>query len=154
MALAGCFYSFTGGGLPQGIRTVAVLPFDNLTAEPALLTSVDSAVREAVQSRLGLRQASEAQADALVRGTIVRYEPELPVAFTGNDQNNRVDVTRRLVELTVNVEILDRRAEKALWQRSGLVVRGEYDPGQEREGRARALDQLVVNIVEGAQSQW
>jgi TolB-like protein len=135
---------------------VAVIPFDNLTSEPALQNQVYEAVREAVTNRLGLLEASEAQADAVVRGTITRYEPDLPVAFQGsNDPAQRqVTVTRRLVQLTVNVEIIDQHTEKPLWQRQGLTMEGDYEPGNEAAGRARALDRLTVNIVEGAQSQW
>jgi hypothetical protein len=141
---------------------VAVLPFDNLTAEPALTQQVNLAVREAVESRLGLRAAAESQADAVVKGTITRYEPDLPVAFTGNANNqnqqqsgtNDVDVTRRLVQLSVNVEIRDEKNDKVLWQRQGLIVEGDYAPGSETEGRRKALERLTVNIVEGAQSQW
>jgi hypothetical protein len=135
---------------------VAVLPFDNLTSEPGLQQQVNQAVREAVTNRLGLREASEAQADAVVHGTITRYEPDLPVAFQGSTDptQRQVTVTRRLVQLTVNVEIMDQHTDKALWQRQGLTVEGDYDPGNEAVGRARALDRLTVNIVEGAQSQW
>ncbi len=153
LALTAC-YGFAGGGLPPSIRTVAVLPFDNQTPEPTLTQEVNSRVREAVQNRLGLRQASESQADAVVRGTITRYEPDLPVAYTGDDEENQVTVTRRLVQITLSVEILDQRQDKPLWQRSGLLLEGDYDPGQEAQGRERALDKLVTNIVEGAQSQW
>ncbi len=131
-----------------------MLPFDNQTPEPTLTQEVNSRVREAVQNRLGLRQASESQADAVVRGTITRYEPDLPVAYTGDDQDNQVTVTRRLVQITLSVEILDQRQDKPLWQRSGLLLEGDYDPGQEAQGREKALDKLVTNIVEGAQSQW
>ncbi len=63
-------------------------------------------------------------------------------------------VTRRLVQISVSVEILDQDGGKPLWQRSGLLLKGDYDPGQEAEGRRKALDELVTNIVEGAQSQW
>ena len=153
ICLSGCLYGFAGGGLPPSIKTVALLPFENQTAEPTLTKEVSDRVREAVESRLGLRQAAERQADALVRGTIVRYEPDLPVQYTGGE-GQAVNVTRRLVQITVSVEILDQKQEKPLWQRSGLVLEGEYDPGQEREGRDRALEKLVTNIVEGAQSQW
>ena len=83
----GCMYGFAGGGLPEGIRTVAVLPFENLTSDPTLTSEINRAVREAVQDRLGLRQAGENQADALVRGTITRYEPDLPVSFTAGENN-------------------------------------------------------------------
>jgi hypothetical protein len=155
LALGGCLYGFAGGGLPANIKTVAVLPFDNQTPEPTLTQEIAVAVREAVEGRLGLRQASERQADAVVRGTITRYEPDLPVAYTGEEQNEgRVTVTRRQLQISVSVEILDQDGGKPLWQRSGLLLKGDYDPGQEAEGRRKALEELVTNIVEGAQSQW
>jgi hypothetical protein len=153
LAVGGCLYGFAGGGLPPSIKTVAVLPFENQTAEPTLTAEVNTRVREAVQGRLGLRQASENQADAVVRGTISRYEPDLPVAYQG-EEGNTPTVTRRLVQITVSVEILDQHAGKPLWQRSGLLLEGDYPPGREIEGRTKALDRLVTNIVEGAQSQW
>ncbi|HJR51769.1 MAG TPA: LPS assembly lipoprotein LptE [Gemmatimonadales bacterium] len=134
---------------------MAVLPFDNQTPEPTLTQEINTAVREAVEGRLGLRQASERQADAVVRGTITRYEPDLPVAFTGDAEGEgAVTVTRRLVQISLSVEILDQANDKPLWQRSGLLLEGDYDPGREAEGREKALDKLVTNIVEGAQSQW
>jgi hypothetical protein len=153
--LGGCLYKFTGGGLPPGIHTVAVLPFDNLTPEPTLTQEVTQAVREAVQNRLGLRGVGEGQADAIVKGTIQQYQPDLPLAFTGSSSTTQpVDVTKRMVQITVNVEILDQKAGKSLWKRDGLVVQGEYDPSNEAKGRKVALDKLITEIVDGAQSQW
>jgi hypothetical protein len=139
--------------LPDDIRTVAVLPFDNLTSDPTLTQDVNLAVRDAMERNLGLRQAGQDQADAIVRGSISRYEPDVPVAYTGTAQNT-VNVTKRLVQITVSVEIVDQKRNRTLWQRSGLTVEGDYDPGQEQNGRRKALDQLVTNIVQGAQSQW
>ncbi len=112
-------------------------------------------VRAAVQGRLGLRQAGEASADAVVRGQITRYEPDVPVAFTGNSNTSQVTVTKRLVQMTVSVEIVDKDG-KVLWTRSGMMLEGDYEPGSETEARARgrALSRLVTNIVDGAQSQW
>ena len=154
IALAGCLYGFAGGGLPSNIKTVALLPFDNQTSEPTLTQEVAVRVRDAVQSRLGLRAASEAQADAVVRGTISRYEPDIPVQYSGNAGQSQVNVTRRLVHITVTVQIQDQRAGKPLWERNGLLLEGDYDQGQEAQGRQKALDKLVTYIVEGAQSQW
>lgn len=151
--MSGCLYGFAGGGLPPSIKTVALLPFDNQTAEPTLTQEVATRVRDAVESRLGLRQASESQADAIVRGTILRYEPDLPIQYNATE-GRQVNVTRRLVQITVSVEILDQKQGKPLWQRSGLVLEGDYETGRERDGREKALDKLVTNIVEGAQSQW
>ncbi|HJS46882.1 MAG TPA: DUF4136 domain-containing protein [Gemmatimonadales bacterium] len=153
LAAPGCAYGFAGGGFPPDVSTVAVLPFDNLTSEPTLTQEVLEAVREAVERRLGLRAAGEANADAVVRGRITRYEPDLPVAYTGNEQN-QVTVTRRMVQLAVTVEIVDQRSGRTLWQRPSLTVDGDYDPGNEPEGRRRALEKLTTDIVDGAQSQW
>ena len=62
--------------------------------------------------------------------------------------------TKRLVQITVNIEIDNQHTGKPLWQRTGLLLPGDYDPGQEPAGRQKAYDLLVTNIVEGAQSQW
>lgn len=153
VAAAACLYGFAGGGLPSHIRTVAILPFDNQTAEPVLTQEVSGAVQEAMERRLGLRPAGETTADAVVRGTILRYEPDIPLAFQAG-QRGQVAVTRRRIQLTLSVEILDQREGRVLWQRSSLVVDGEYQPPDEAEGRKLALDKLVNDIVDGAQSQW
>ncbi|MGQ0704321.1 MAG: DUF4136 domain-containing protein [Gemmatimonadales bacterium] len=160
LGLAGCLYGFSGGGLPSGIKTVAVLPFENLTPEPTLTNEVTRAVREAVENRLGLRPAGEEQADAIVRGTVQRYNPDVPLTFTGSPvpgEPARVEVTRRMVQLSVDVRILDQRAGKVLWERNGLQVQGEYETARgesEAVGRRKALEKLINDIVEGAQSQW
>lgn len=156
LGAGGCLwkYGFTGGGLPPGIRTVAVLPFDNETPEPTLTQEVTSAVREAVERRLGLRPAGEEQADAIVKGVVSRYDPDQPVSFTGQGAGNQVEVTKRMVQITVNVQIMNQRENRVLWERNGLTVQGEYDPNQEKKGRERALEKLINDIVDGAQSQW
>ena len=151
--LGGCLYGFAGGGLPPHIRTVAILPFDNQTAQPALTQEVAGALREAIEGRLGLRPSAEGTADAVVRGAITRYDADIPLSFQAGQQGN-VAVTRRRVQLTLNVEIYDQKQGRMLWQRSGLTVDGEYQPPQETEGRKLALGKLVNDIVDGAQSQW
>jgi hypothetical protein len=134
------------------VKTVAIMPFENDTPEPALTQEVNDAVREALEGRLGLRLAGEANADAIVRGRVVRYDPDLPVAFQPGQ--GQVTVTRRKVRLTVDVEIVNQREGKTVWKRQGISVDGEYDPPQEAQGRKIALQKLVNDIVDGAQSQW
>lgn len=153
---AGCFlYGFGGGtGFPPTIKTVAVIPFDNLTAEPALTNEINRAVREAVQGRLGLRPAGEAAADAIVKGSIQRYEPDIPVAFGGGqNQNQNVQVSRRKLQISINVQIIDQKNNKILWERNGLSVEGDYSD-READGRKKAIERLITEIVDGAQSQW
>lgn len=152
MSLAGCLYGFAGGGLPN-IKTVAILPFDNETPEPALTTEVATAVHQAIEDRLGLRPAGEQSADAVVRGRISRYDADLTLTMqsaTGQPPN----VTRRQVQITVDIAIVDQRDGKTLWQHQSLTVTGDYQPPAETDGRKVALDKLVTEIVTGAQSQW
>jgi len=151
VGLAGCVYGFAGGGLPN-IKTVAILPFDNDTPEPALTGEVNDAVREAMQNRLGLRPAGEQNADAVVRGRIARYDSDVPLTIPPG--LGQVNVTHRQVQVTVDVEIVDQRDGKTLWHRQGLTVSGDYQPPQEVEGRKIAMQKLVTEIVDGAQSQW
>lgn len=153
MGGGGCIYGFSGGGLPGHIRNVAILPFENQTGEPTLTQEVSEAVRQALEGRLGLRLASEEQADAVVRGSISSYQADVPLSFQPTAAGN-VSVTRRLVQITVSVEIYDLIEDVVLWQRSGLRVEGEYQPPAVARGRELALERLVNDIVDGAQSQW
>ena len=151
LGLAACVYGFAGGTLPN-VKTVAILPFDNDTPEPSLTQQVSEAVRQALEGRLGLRVATEATADAIVHGRVVRYDADLPVALQPGQ--GQVNVTKRKVQLMVDVEIVNQREGTTVWKRQGILVDGEYTPPQEAEGRKLALDKLVTQIVDGAQSQW
>ena len=43
---------------------------------------------------------------------------------------------------------------KTLWQRKGLLAEGQYEERGEAEGRKQAIDRIVNDVIEGAQSQW
>lgn len=152
VALSGCLYKFSGGGLPGHIRTVAVVPFENQTAAAELPRELSDALRKAMQSRLGLRDASEARANAIVRGTITKYEPDVPVAFSADP--NQATSARRRLQITVDVQIVDQTNGKTLWERKGLSAEGEYAERAEPEGRRQALERIVNDVIDGAQSQW
>ena len=150
--LVACWpYGFAGGGLPQHVRTVAILPFDNETASPELQRELFEQMRRMLQGRLGLRDAPEARADAIVRGAITRYEPDVAIGYSAD----RVQTTaRRKLQVTIDVEIVDQTTGKTLWERKGLTADGEYDERAEAAGRRVAIDKLVNDVIEGAQSQW
>ncbi len=155
LTAVGCLYGFAGGGLPGHIRTVAILPFDNQTPEPSLTQEASEAIREAMEQRLGLRASSEATADAIVRGAILRYTADIPLSFQGGQTGTgSVSVTRRRVQMSLRVEIYDQREDKVLWERTSIQVDGEYRPPEQERGRELAWEKLVADIVEGAQSQW
>jgi Lipopolysaccharide-assembly len=153
VALTACIpYGFTGGGLPSHIRTVAILPFDNQTAAPELPRELTEAIRTGLHDRLGLRDASEAKANAIVRGTIQRYEVDIPIGY--NAANKQVTTAARELQLVVDIELVDQTTGKALWQRKGLLAEGQYQERGESEGRKKAIATIVQNMIDGAQSQW
>lgn len=153
MGLVACIpYGFTGGGLPSHVRTVAILPFENQTATPQLPRELAEALRARLHDRLGLRDAAEARANAIVRGTIQRYETDIPIGFSAN---NRASTTaRRQLQLVVDIEMVDQVTGKTLWQKKGLLVEGQYEERGEAAGRKQAIDRVVNDVIEGAQSQW
>ncbi|MFI5243830.1 MAG: LPS assembly lipoprotein LptE [Gemmatimonadales bacterium] len=149
---SGCIYGFSGGGLPAGIKTVAVLPFENETPAPELQRELTEQLRKSLSSRLGLREASEEKASAIVRGTIVQYEIDVPEAFSANPA--QATSARRALRIVVDVEIINSLTGKPIWSKKGLSAQGDYAENGEADGRKKAIDRIVNDIIEGAQSQW
>lgn len=152
LALSGCVYGFAGGGLPPSVRTIAIIPFDNQTPSAELQQEFMARLRRELRSRLGVREAGEAQASAVVRGLITRYEPDIPIAFS-SDRTQSV-AARRKLQLTIDIEIYDQTAGRVLWARKGMTAEGEYAERAEADGRRQAIEKLVNDVIEGAQSQW
>lgn len=151
--LTGCLYSLSGGGgLPRHVRTVAVIPFENETANPELTGELHQELRKALGDRLGLRDATEQRANAVVRGKITSYEADVPVSFSADP--TRATSARRRLQLRVDVEIVDQTTGRVLYQRSGVSAEGEYAEREEAAGRKQAIQRIVNDIIEGAQSQW
>jgi Lipopolysaccharide-assembly len=152
LGLTGCVYGFAGGGLPPSVRSVAIIPFENQTPSAELQQEFMARLRRELKARLGVREAGEAQASAVVRGTITRYEPDIPIAFS-SDRTQSV-AARRKLQLTVDIEIYDQVAGRVLWARKGMSAEGEYAERAEADGRRQAIEKLVNDVIEGAQSQW
>src|ERR1700750_2444889 len=134
-------YHFAGGGLPQNVKTVAVLPFENETPSPTLQQEIYTKMRCQVKSRLGLRDAPEGKADAIVRGRITRYDVDIPVAYSANP--SQANTACRKLQITLDIEIVDQTTGKTLWQQKGLMGEGEYAERAEETGRRTAIDKIV-----------
>jgi len=116
------------------------------------LNSLTDALREGLSKRLGLRDASEEKASAIARGTIVKYEIDVPVAYSADPQ--QATATRRRLQIVVDVEIYDQVLGKTIWQKKSIMGEGEYSERFEAEGRKAAINRIVNEVIEGAQSQW
>jgi hypothetical protein len=149
-------YSFTGGGLPANIRTVYVELFDNTTPDEALRGDVQRTLQQRLPRELGVRLASQANADAIIRGTLNGYdETTLNIAAT-NQTAGRVQTVQRRLQLTFNAEVYDVRNDKVLWRGNNISAIGDYNPSNQtiNVAREKAVLDIVQKVVQGAQSQW
>jgi hypothetical protein len=149
-ASLGC-YSFNAGSKAP-IKTVAVIPFDNETASADLPRELAEALREAMEKRLGYRAAPEDRADAIMKGKIVRYELDVPVAVSAD--RRQASTARRRLSIAVNLELIKQSDGVVLWQKSNLTAEGEYAERAELSGRREAIQRIVTEVIDGAQSQW
>jgi hypothetical protein len=151
-SLGGCYGFSGGGGLPRNLKTVAIQPFDNQTAEPELQRELFDQLRNVMRDRLNLREAPETRADLVVRGTIVKYDVDLPAGASADPRQTTSN--RRRLQLVIDIEIVDQTTGRDLLKKAGLSREGQYAEGGERTGRRNALESLMNDIVEGVQSQW
>jgi Lipopolysaccharide-assembly len=153
--VAGCNYSFRSGSFPEHIRTVAILPFDNETTRFELTQEIHEQLLRDLPRALGITNAGEDVADAIVRGTITRYTLSTPL-FRPGQQQDQVDVLQREVSVSIRVEFVDVANNEILWEEASLSVKGQYleESEGEDDGRAEAIELLVQRIVDGAQSNW
>lgn len=154
LAASGCMYGFTGGGLPPHVRTVFIEPFENTTPFLNLTTDVQLELQNELPRQLGVRLAPRTSADAIVRGTIRDYQEVAANVRPG--EQGRIDVLQREIRLQFEAEIYDVKQDRPLWRSSSLAAVGVYNPETEQVAVARnkAVEEVVVKIVQGAQSQW
>lgn len=158
VALSGCMYSFKAGSFPpEHIKTIAVQPFDmgdNVTRFE-LTGEIYAELLRNLPRALGIRTAGEDIADAVVRGSITRYDvvaPNYRAAGTGQ----AAEVLQRQVTIVVSVEIVDLVENVILWEGRSVSAQGTFLEASETEevGRIEAIALLVQKIVDGAQSNW
>ena len=153
LAAGGCNYGFRSGSFPDHIRTIAILPFDNDTNRFELTQEIHQELLQTLPGALGVTNAGEDVADAVIQGRIIRYDLTAPL-FRAN-QVGQVDVLQRQVSIRVEVELIDRVEDVILWDNLALSTLGQYLEGEPEEiGRIEAIELLVQRIVDGAQSNW
>ncbi len=151
-----CNYSFKAGSFPPAdVKTIAVAPFENETARFELSGEVYNQLLRELPRALGIRTAGEDVADAVVRGTIIRYDVVAP-NYRAGQPGEAATVLQRQVNITVRIQIIDLVKNVILWEDRNLVSQGQFLEASETEqvGRAQAIKVLIQKIVDGAQSNW
>jgi hypothetical protein len=155
VAFAGCNYSFVAGSFPPPhVQSVAIEPFENETTRFELTGELYDQLLRRLPSALGVRTAGADVADAIVRGSITRYDVVAP-NYRAGQPGQAAAVLQRQVNISVRVEIVDLVENVILWESTNVTARGEYAEGSPEDGgRLRAIELLVQEIVDGAQSNW
>ncbi len=156
--LAGaCNYGFSGGGgFPSQIRTIYIEPFDNQTVQFSLDQQLFRQLQDRVPSSLGLNIAGAQAADAVLRGKILRYDDVAQNYRADQGSQTGLQVLQHEVQIVASAEIVDVKRNVILWDNGSVTGRGTYQPSSENDdvGKQKALESLVQQILDGAQSQW
>ncbi len=154
--LSSCNYGFEGGGFPSSIRTLYIAPFDNTTPQFGLEQKLYSQMLDRLPGQLGVRVGGEETADAIVRGSITRYDDVAQNYRPGTAGQPAAEVVSHEVQIGVKIELIDVRRNVVLWDAQSLVGKGVYRPDEDSDEVAQktAIEDLIKQMVDGAQSQW
>lgn len=132
------------------LKTVFVPTFENETSEFYLPQILTDKMTEKILNESNLRVAATADADALLRGTILGYRVE--ALSYQNDES----VTSRRVRVLVKAEFVDQVKGKTIWETERMERWGTYDTATEieRHGATRAVEKLAEDIVTQSLQGW
>ncbi len=156
-ALGGCGYGLVGRTslLPDHVRAVVVVPFENRTTRPEIEQRVTEEVAREITKRGRYHVVTgTTAADAMLEGAISDYRT-IPVQFSAAGLATRIEAV-----VTLRATLRDLKTDGILWSQDGLVFREQFEvqEGEEffdQEGLALesiargAAGALVTSILEG-----
>jgi outer membrane lipopolysaccharide assembly protein LptE/RlpB len=156
---AGCGYHTLGAAthLPPGVRTLAVPEFATRTEANGTETALTEAViREfAARTRLRVSASTDSDADATLRGTILK-QATLPLTYNAETQQSSSFVITIVASVT-----LTAKDGTVLYQNKNYVFREQYqattnlptfiqeDPAAIQRLSREFARQLVADVLEG-----
>lgn len=159
-ASTSCGYRLAGANanpaIPESLKVVAVIPFENQTKRPEIEQRVTEEVARELSKRGGYRVVTDrGTADALLEGVVVGFTT-MPVQFNEQGRATRVETVIRL-----RATLRDVRSGNPYWSQDGLIFREQYDVDETEQDyfdrETLALDELargaagalVASIFEG-----
>jgi Lipopolysaccharide-assembly len=157
MFLSGCGYQVSGRAsrLPPGIKTIAVLGFENRTNRYRIEQRMTQAVVREFLSRTRYRIVStEDSADAVLHGEILSLE-SAPVVFdtTANPNTNiaTARATTMLVSVHIKVWLEDCNSKSVLYHNDDFLFREPYEVSTDVpsffDEQGPALDRMVRDFA-------
>ncbi len=155
--LTGCgIYSFTGGSISAGMKTVSVLVFENTAAlvNPNLSQSFTESLKDRIRTQTSL-SFLRVDGDADFSGRITDYNLQ-PVAIQANEK-----VTAGLTRLSITINVkytnkieADKSFEQSFTRFKDFSTQGSPFSGQESALVKDINQQLTEDIYNRAFANW
>lgn len=149
LTLLGCGYHLAGRGsivIPDAVRVIAVLPFENRTNRPEIEQRVTESIADELSKRGRYDVVTDRSiADAVLEGSVTSYVTR-PVQFGAAGRATRIEA-----EILLSATLRLREDDSLLWSQSGLLFKEQFDvpdTGEFFDQETIALD----NIAKGAAS--
>lgn len=146
--LGGC-YTFSGSGLPAGLKTVEIEQVVDKARQPELADEATRALLSEYQRNGALRPV-DADGQSLLTTSLTSYShsPQ-QVDASGN-------VSRFRVTVGFDAKFVDLRDDNVLFEGKSVTGSYDYDPSTETEadGRTKAMEAAVRKLVDNTVSGW
>ena len=147
------FYSFKSTTAATAFKTIAIPLFDNQTQEYGIREILTDSISNRFIRDNSLKITSESQAEAVLRGTIIKYERAV---YTFD----KAEIVKEyIVRIYVKVALENVKAKKNEWEQDNLLGWGVYNvtltpPETEDLGKAKAIAKLAEDIVNKTVKSW
>jgi hypothetical protein len=150
LALLSCgIYTVSPSALGN-VKTIAIPLFDNQSTESGLREQLSDRLSQAFVTDNTLKVVPEQQADGILRGSVVSYKRE-PYTYSISEV---VSEYKSVIE--IKVQFVNRRSQKVIWEETKMTNWGTYNAVSETEndGKSRAIDKLVEDILNKTVKGW
>lgn len=140
---SGCAGYHVGPVTKRNFNTIAVPMFHNDTLRPQLEAQISNAVIRRLQEDGSLRLKSESSADAILNGTVVRYQ-RTALRSLRSDTN----VPREYeIAITVRVEARDRRTGEIVLKSTEVEGKSDVFIGEDQQSAEEQALPLVADDI-------
>ena len=140
---SGCTYSFRGGSVPAGLKTIAIPLVDDRSGygDPTLRDELTQQLVSRFTSDNTLQIADRNTADSMLEVAVTDVKDAPSVVQAGEA------VATRRITITVHVTFEDLKQRKKIWDKD-FSNWGDYSTGGSLTNRNEGLDAAIKNISE------
>ena len=147
LLFAGCFYSFTGGGLP-GVKSVAIPMADYKGSEFQLREKITNQIIDKFMQDGTLKVGNLNTADTILRCTISK-SPDRSTAINQNEVAQQFELS-----INVSIKLEDRKTGKIILTKSVNGKSTYSDLSARNTAMEEAIEMVTDNVLEEIISAW